>query len=406
MKRQGIPAIVAGLYLNGASVLRRLAALGFDAWGISHRPGDYGWATRHGRKALCPDPDRERDAWVAFLRDLRGRFDSAPLLIPCGDEFVVALDAAAAELRELYRFHGFGDGLRTRLTSKRETFALAERHGFPGPRSAFVSGRDELAAFAGEVIRELGADVLIKPEFPLAWRVGAGGEVAAGRKVMVGGSVDEILELYDTVAPHTPGVLAQEVVPGPDDRLIYWAGLVRADGVVAGRVVGRKVRLNPIHFGSASYVRLVDRPEVEAECERFLGALGYVGLCGVELKEDRRGGVAKLIEINPRWGLWDDIGIPVGVDLAGEAAAALLGETPPPRRPRHFRQKWVAVSLDVPAFLAYRAEGTWSTWEWLRSLTPPILFADLPLLTDFPYAWRQLRLLGRSVIGRWRGAAR
>ncbi len=53
--------------------------------------------------------------------------------------------------------------------------------------------------------------------------------------------------------------------------------------------------------------------------------MGRVRLCGVDPKEDPRDGVAKLIEVNPRYSLWDDSGIPVGVDLAHEAVDSLLG---------------------------------------------------------------------------------
>lgn len=120
-------------------------------------------------------------------------------------------------------------------------------------------------------------------------------------------------------------------------------------------------------------------------------------------------GVAKLIEVNPRWGLWDDIGIPVGVDLAGEAVSALFGGSPQPHRPRHFRQKWVAVSWDLPVFFHYRSEGLITTARWLADYMPPIRINDLPLVSDFPYAMGQIRTLTRKLcreLGRRLGGGR
>ena len=116
----------------------------------------------------------------------------------------------------------------------------------------------------------------------------------------------------------------EEVIPGPDDRLLYWCGFVGPEGRVGGRLVGRKRRIVPIHFGSATFVELVDAPDVEEQCERFLVSVGYQGLCGVELKRDPRDGVAKLIEVNARYSLWDDIGVPDRLrELADETWQAL-----------------------------------------------------------------------------------
>ena len=393
MGGSGSPVVVAGLFLNGTSVVRRVAELGYDAWAISYDRSEQGWRSRRGQKVLCPHPTEAFDEWVEFMRELAGRFDQAPALIPCSDIFVLALERAAPALAGVYRFHGFGSGLRAALTSKRTTFELAERHGFPRPKTQFVNNRIELAAFA----RGVGGPTLIKPDLPASWRAGEAREVAGGRKVIVGRDVDDILAGYEQIAPYTPSVLAQEVIPGPDSNLLYWCGFVRGDGVVCGRLIGRKLRVAPIHFGSASFVQLVDRPDLEDLCERFLTTLGYSGLCGIELKEDPRDGVAKLIEVNPRWGLWDDIGVPVGVDLVGEAVSALFGGSPQPQRPRHFRQKWAAVSWDLPVFFRYRSEGLITTATWLADYRPPIRINDLPLLSDFPYALGQIRTLTTKI---------
>src|SRR5690606_14924076 len=173
---------------------------------------------------------------------------------------------------------------------------------------------------------------------------------------------------------------------GPDENLVYWCGFVGPEGRVGGRLVGRKRRIVPIHYGSATFVELVDAPDVEEQCERFLVDLGYEGLCGIELKRDPRDGIAKLIEVNPRYSLWDDIGVPVGVDIANEAVRSFFGDPTVPRRPRRFDQKWVELCRDVPAALAYRNEGLLSLGAWLWSLKPPIVVNDLPVLDDPGYA--------------------
>ena len=389
----GRSVIVAGLFLNGATVVRNLSRQGYDVWALSYDASEQGWRSRYGRKIRVPNPETDRDAWVDAMLSLSARFATPPPLIPTYDVFVVALDRAWPRLRGKFLAHGFGSGLRTALTSKRGTFELAEQQDFPRPMSRMVGDRESLSRFAAEVA----GDVLIKPEFPSAWRAASAKAVVGDRKVITDSSLGTLLSAYDELAAITPNVLAQEVIPGPDSNLIYWCGFVGADGRVGGRLIGRKDRVTPIHFGSASFVRLLDLPSVEKQCEAFLVGLGYQGICGIELKVDERDGIAKLIEINPRYGLWDDIGIPVGVDLAREAVVSLLGEPTRARRASHFEQKWVSLRRDVPTAFDYAREGLLRAPDWVRTVWPPTLVNDLPW-SDPLYAAATLRESAAALV--------
>jgi D-aspartate ligase len=386
--------VVGGLYLNGATIIRRLAAHGFKVCGLSHDPTEVGFASGQGWKAACPSPAGDHDGWVAFLNNAASACRTRPVLLPTSDVWVVALDRASERLRDRFRIAGFGNGLHTALTSKRTTFELAERNGFPMPRTLFVSRRDQVLRFAATV----DGPMLLKPEFSADWQATSAAQALGGRKVVVAENGAGLVAAYDAIRQWTTNLVVQEVIPGPDENLIYWCGLVRDDGRVAGRIIGRKIRVLPVHYGSASFVQLVDAPAIEDQCEAFLGALGYRGLCGIELKIDPRDGVAKLIEVNARYGLWEDIGIPVGIDLAHEAVMALSGQNPMPRRARSFAQKWVHLGRDLRTLKQYRAEGALSLGGWLRSLTPPIVVNDLPFLSDFSYALHNLRMLANDLL--------
>lgn len=394
-ERTGRPVAVAGLTLNGATVLRRLVKHGYSAHGLSFDHTEQGWYVSGAGHHLTPDPRVDLDRWVDSLLAFAEPFEEPVAALPMSDVHIVAFDDAAPRLDDAYRLHGFGSGLRTSLTSKRRTFELAERHDVPRPVSRWIESRDELAAFA----EELGGPVLIKPDLTYHWRSGEAAEIVGPRKVMVGEDVDRLLESYDEISHLHPGALAQEVIPGPDERLVYWCGFVGPEGRVGGRLVGRKRRIVPIHYGSATFVELVDDPSVENQCEAFLTAVGYRGLCGIELKRDPRDGVAKLIEVNPRYSLWDDIGVPVGVDLAHEAVRSLLGDPTEPTRPRHFRQKWVELTRDLPAAMAYRREGLLTMGEWLHSLKPPIVVNDLPIFSDPRYTAHMVGRRVRKLVG-------
>jgi D-aspartate ligase len=367
--------VVAGLGF-GANAARRLVSLGYDVWGLTHDVSEPGWHVRGMRRLRSPDPVTDFDEWLRFMCTLGGSLKGMPSLLPMGDIYVLACDRGADELHKHFALLGFGTGLRTSLTSKRSTFELADKHDFPRPAWTYVASHAHLAEFA----RDRSAPILIKPDLPFQWRSGPAAAVVGRRKV-IAGSAKYVLQEYDRLAAYTPGVVAQEVIPGPDDHLIYWCGLLGPDGRVGGRLVGRKIRVSPVHFGSATFVKLIDDRKVEDLCERFLKDIGYQGLCGIELKEDTRDGIAKLIEVNPRYSLWDDIGVPV---------RAQLGYQTVPMRPRRFDQKWIDIGRDVAVMSQYRREGI-ATWrDWLRDLTPPIRVNDRPLADDPLFALRLL----------------
>ena len=150
--------------------------------------------------------------------------------------------------------------------------------------------------------------------------------------------------------------------------------------------MGKKIRVVPPGKGSASFVQLVNIPEIDAQCEQFLMNMSYRGICGIEVKYDARDKKYKLIEINPRYGLWEDIGIPVGIDLAKEAVDDLYGDSLTKKKPTSFKQKWVALHRDIPVYPAYRKESNLGFFSWLHSLQWPIVVNDFPLFTDMPYA--------------------
>ncbi len=378
--------MIAGLWVNGAALLRNLSRKKYMVCGITHSAQSPGLYSGHGSKVICPDPSVDHEGWVRAVIEIAGHCDQKPVIIPLSDAYVLALDRSADELRPYVRFHGFGDGLRTRLTSKRSTFEMAAACNFPSPTTVYIEDSSQLRS----LWRQVRAPIVIKPEFSKHWRTPAAVEAIGFQKAIIAESEQELVAVFDRVRPLTSQLIAQEFIPGPDQNLLYWAGYVGSDGRVGGRIVGRKLRVYPIHLGSASFVQLVDMPEVEDNCERFLSSIGYRGICGIELKLDERDGIAKLVEVNPRYGLWDDVGVAEGVDLAEEAILAAYGQRTQPRRSNLFRQKWVNVEKDLKAFLKYRAEGSLGLGEWLATLTPPITVNDLPMLSDRPYFRRNI----------------
>jgi len=372
MKRK---AVILGLYINGVTILRNLTRQGYEVWGVTENSRDKGLHSRYGKELICPNPESECKKWVSFMQHLGRNIKDRPVLIPTSDRYVLALTRVAKELKNYFRFHGYDTDLSEKLTLKHTQLELANLCQFPTPHWRLITGRKDLISF----VKKVKGKILIKPDVSHHWQIESAQQIKGEAKVMVASNRDELLKIYELVKPFSKNLILMEYIPGPDKNLFYWTGFVRKDGKVAGRLVGQKTRVHPIHFGSASFVELVDNKKVENLCNLFLKKLGYAGLCGIEVKLDPRDNQYKLIEINPRYGLWEDIGIPEGVDLAKQAVDSLYGDVVSIKRPRSFTQKWVSLHRDIRVFPKYWKEGELNPFSWLWSLRPPIIINDLPL---------------------------
>jgi predicted ATP-grasp superfamily ATP-dependent carboligase len=193
-------------------------------------------------------------------------------------------------------------------------------------------------------------------------------ELIGVRKVIICSDPVELERWYGKVSQVDPRVVLQEMIPGGDDSLYYVCGYFRSDGELEAAFAGRKMRLTPIHFGSASFVRSVYDEELLQLSAKLLGPLKYKGLFGVEFKKDPRDGVYKIIEVNARWGLWDGMAARCGIDLAYLAYAREVG-LPYVVEPRYRDGvKWLSFRRDLDAFIDYRREGALSVGRWLSSL--------------------------------------
>ncbi len=391
-------AVVLGLCTSGASIVRNLARKGYEVWGITENKSDEGLNSRYGQKIISPDCEHDFSAWLQFMIDLSKKIKGRPALIPTGDKYVVAIEKSIEKLLPYFRMHQSPKRMHTKLTSKIEQVRLAKEHQFPMPISTEVKSCNELISFYNKVA----CPILIKPEFSYFWHGDEARHALDGAKILVASSEEEAKKIYALARPYSKRLLAQEMIPGPDTDLFYWTGIIGRNKKAGGGLVGKKVRVVPPGKGSASFVQLVNIPEIEAQCEKFLVSIGYRGICGIEVKYDARNKKYKLIEINPRYGLWDDIGIPVGINLAKEAVDDLYGDSPAKKRPTSFNQRWVALHRDIQVYPAYRRETNLGLFSWLHSLQRPIVVNDFPLLTDMPYALNNARLYFMRFLGKIR----
>ena len=371
MIRQEVPAVLTPLDDHmGLDIARSLAKRGVRVLGLDPDPGVPGRHSRYLEFALCPDSNKDKEGFVKFLVRFARDLGCKPVLYPLSDRTALVCSGHRAELRDCYEFVMPDHRTMVSLATKDGLLAAAREFGIPAPRTCPVSGPEELEALAGT----LSYPVLLKPTESTYWQAPQvalalrRGLLTGQPKVRVCGGPEELMEEYRRIAALDSRLLVQEVIPGEDERLAYICFYLDRASKPLGIFAGRKCRVLPTGFGSASFVRGMTDPRLNDLALRLLSGTRYQGLGGMEFKKDPRDGEYRLIEFNTRFGMWDGLAAHGGVDLAAIAYDDALGRPVESRLAYRDDVAWIDWQRDFRAFLEYRRRGRLSCGAWLRSL--------------------------------------
>jgi predicted ATP-grasp superfamily ATP-dependent carboligase len=309
---------------------------------------------------------------------LADRLEQRPVLIPSADQFVTAMARHADALEERFILSP-GLSLQATLADKVSQYDLAARHGMPLPHTRLVATREEVEAFAATAR----FPCLVKPAHFREWHAFPDGHPLSHAKVAVADDAAGLVLQWERAAAVNPRVILQEIIVGPDTEKRVYLSVYNRRGNRIAHAMLRELRCDPVGFGPASVTEPVTDAETDALCDQFLRAIGYSGICEIEMKRDTRDGGLKLIEANPRLSGSGDAAPYAGVDLCWVHYLDLIGMPVCPVGPSGRTFRHIVLRSDVRTILAYRRAGL-TTWrDVLRSYRPPLAFYDLD-----PRDWR------------------
>ena len=389
----------------GLDIARSLAGHGVPVYGMDddlRSPARY---SRFCRVVPGAGLQAGEQAFLGRLLSFGRSLGRPAVLFPLSDEHVLFCSRHRESLLGVYELVLADPGTLERLTSKQGLAELAEQHRIPSPRTAFVDSEAGIERAA----RLVPFPAILKPvegaswHTPLAERALRGSRFDGRAKVLLCRTPAELLASWRTAAVFDPRLIVQEVIPGEDSRLAYISFYLDRDSRPLGLFAGRKLRVIPTGFGSASFVRSFRDPRLEEAALRLLSAVRYRGLGGIEFKLDPRDDTYKLIEFNTRFGMWDGLGTRCGMDLPWVAYLDTVGEKVEPCLEWRQGVIWLDWQRDLRAALEYWRKGELSPAEWLRSLRGEKMWAIYSLRDWKPGAFFTLQLarrFGRRLIGR------
>ena len=265
-----------------------------------------------------PSPRRDPERFFAFLSS-HLRKERYEVVLPVEQDIFYLFSKHRDELGRLTKIPVAEFSAFQTAYDKALTFKAAAALGIPAPTTYFVESRAQVE----ELARQIQFPVVIKP------RMGSG-----SRAVSYAANATELVRLWQEVHRVQPRPLIQERIPNGGEA-IGVSVLFNSHSELRARFVHRRIREFPLSGGPSTLRESVSRPEIADVAVRFLRELGWSGVAMVEFKVDPRDGVAKLIEVNPKfWGSLN-LAIASGVDFP-----ALLYRT--------------AVHGDVAPVLEYR----------------------------------------------------
>jgi predicted ATP-grasp superfamily ATP-dependent carboligase/ubiquinone/menaquinone biosynthesis C-methylase UbiE len=312
----------------------------------------------HGTFTVAFDPARPKP-FLDDLLEVGGRIGRRSVLVPIDDLGALFLVDHAEPLRRWFLFPDQAPELSHSLASKKELYLLCKRLDVPTPETAFPRARDQVLSFA----ERAQFPVVVKAIDPLLLH-----QREQARSVVIARDAEALLDAYDRMeVPEQPNLMLQEYIPGGAESIWMFNGYLDHRSRCLVGFTGVKLRQCLPHTGQTSLGICRHNPVIQEATEEFLASVGYRGIVDLGWRYDARDGRYKLLDVNPRIGATFRLFVGTnGMDVARALYLDLTGQ-PVPASSTPDGRKWLVEQTDLHASVLYRAEGSLTARQWLRS---------------------------------------
>ncbi|MDA8046862.1 MAG: ATP-grasp domain-containing protein [Actinomycetota bacterium] len=303
--------VTDGLWRKSLSAVRSLGRQDIEVGVTGDSPFTTAFYSRYCRRRVRL-PKATDEAYIdAFLEELsRHRYD---VVLPMEDDTTQVLLRHRDQVEALSRLPLPSASSLAVAADKAATLELAASLGIAHPWTRRPQSEAELEA----ILADIPLPAVVKP-------VNSSGS----RGLHYADTRDQVRAAFRAVLPVYGAPLVQERIPGGPG---LGAGLLFGPGAepLAGFTY-RRLREYPVQGGPSTLRESTHDPALLESATRLLEALDWFGVAMVEFKLDPRDGVAKLMEINPRfWGSLE-LANASGVNFPWLLAQTALGRAPEP----------------------------------------------------------------------------
>ena len=247
-------------------------------------------------------PDYQTEEFIDFLIKMNKAFNLENwLLLPSNDHAVYNISKNKNILSQYYKLITEDLDVIEKIYNKRKLIQIAEKVRIPIPKT---------------LIPEIENPRKVELEYPFLIKGNQGLSFYKKykQKAIIVHSSAELESLWeeDLQGIHPEEYFIQEIVPN-DNRTIS-VTVFSKDGVVYTFWMGIKLREHPVRFGTATCAQSIYDEDVLELSKKLIGELNFTGVCEIEWIRDKRDGIPKLIEVNPRTWLWVGLAAKCGIN--------------------------------------------------------------------------------------------
>ena len=249
-----------------------------------------GYVSKYVRENIfAPHPEHEEKRFLDLLVSVIKRYDRC-VVIPADDATLVTVSRHKTELEKQAIIQCTSWDVTQKFLDKKYTYALAEQHGIPAPKTIVPQSAEEVRRSANTIQ----LPCLVKPCYSHHYFE------KFKKKMAEVHTVEQMVAEYQRATDAGVEVMIQELITGDDTLGINYNSYF-VDGEPLIEFTAEKVRLSPPSYGIPCVVRSREAiPEVLEYGRKILRALNFEGYSCTEFKWDARDGKYKLMEVNGR----------------------------------------------------------------------------------------------------------
>jgi len=318
-------------------------------------------SSRYVRPLLVEDPVTQPKAVLDALLTEGQKLDEKGVIFVTSDAFLLFASRHRKALSEAFDFTIPSERIVEGMVNKRLQYEEASRLGIPIPETHYPTCMREVREIAGEIRYP----VFIKPCYSHLWnlRFGNKGFIARNRQ--------DLLDRFELIFTTDLEAIVQQIIMPPGENFAMCAAYFGRNGYVSPAYCSRKLRQNPPNFGIGSLIETHNEPEVADLGLRFMRGLDYHGTGMVAFKKDLTDGHWKLIELNSRIWLQNNLPSKAGIDFPMLEYLDIIGRLDDYAPVFQEGLRWWDFMNDLESFWRLRKQKKITLGGWLHSWVLP-----------------------------------
>lgn len=383
--------IVLGSNINGLGIVRGLGEEGLPVIVADHRE-DLAFYSKYAYPILIKDSQLDMEGFLDSLEEIDSLLKSLGkkgVLYIVTDPYLYAVGENMDSLEEKFKIVMDSWDRMEKLIDKSYLYKLAEELDIPYPKTYFASGAREILQGA----KEMDYPLIVKPAVTVGFS-------NVYKKAVIVNNKEELKKVKAEIEGHgleNHELIIQEMILGPVENLYTYSAYSNREGQVKAYSIGYKIRQSHGDTGTIMSGRVVPNKELARLGKGFIRKINFYGISNTEFKLDERDGIFKLIEINPRSGVWNYSARATGVNLPWLAYQDTVLNKDPATVSSDQEIVWIYDFRDFSrAVLSGKASSRRiGVFDWFKSVRGRKVYPIFNLKDIRPFFRYVKRLIGR-----------